>query len=477
MRPGRLDRKLPVQTPNTEERVKLFSHYLQKFAWREADLVGAAGSGAEAAAAADDAVEKSTPASSTAESASFPSEDDAASIPKGSQVTFTLPSVAEGFFRHNMEDLVGVVVDKKRELRVVLQNSSGASQDGNAAADAGGSGGGVEAFDSSPIQDGNAAAAAPGGSGGGVTPAFDSFSMQLQDRYVVQIGKKFYIVDSGDVRPTQDGNGKITAMAERAARLTTGFTGATISSVCNEAGILSVREGIKQKMGAKSESSTDSTSTTSTATKLVAGTPLLPVAASSYSTSASSETCTGARAGAISTTTAPAGDRDITISTRLPTITEDYVKRAMEIVSVGNGKRNYRITDDEKEATAFHEAGHAAVSFFHEKSPNPVKLTVLPTDTGALGHMMPGEPRSETRSSRSELEAQICVALGGRVAEELFTDEIGTGASSDLERVTQIATEYVYSYGFGEHLLTFRGTGTPGDYGWSETTKEALERE
>ena len=69
------------------------------------------------------------------------------------------------------------------------------------------------------------------------------------------------------------------------------------------------------------------------------------------------------------------------------------------------------------------------------------------------------------------------MALGGRVAEELFTDEIGTGASSDLERVTQIATEYVYSYGFGEHLLTFRGTGTPGDYGWSETTKEALERE
>ena len=69
--------------------------------------------------------------------------------------------------------------------------------------------------------------------------------------------------------------------------------------------------------------------------------------------------------------------------------------------------------------------------------------------------MMPGEPLSEVKQTKSELEAQICVALGGRAAEELFTQDIATGASSDLERVTQIAREYVHSYGFGEHLIAF----------------------
>eukprot|EP00747_Dinoflagellata_sp_TGD_P077038 gnl/TRDRNA2_/TRDRNA2_159419_c3_seq3.p1 gnl/TRDRNA2_/TRDRNA2_159419_c3~~gnl/TRDRNA2_/TRDRNA2_159419_c3_seq3.p1 ORF type:complete len:135 (-),score=22.91 gnl/TRDRNA2_/TRDRNA2_159419_c3_seq3:77-481(-) len=61
--------------------------------------------------------------------------------------------------------------------------------------------------------------------------------------------------------------------------------------------------------------------------------------------------------------------------------------------------------------------------------------------------MMPGQPQSETRQTKAQLEARICVTMGGRIAEEIFCGDIATGAKSDIEQATELAREHVSIYG------------------------------
>ena len=67
--------------------------------------------------------------------------------------------------------------------------------------------------------------------------------------------------------------------------------------------------------------------------------------------------------------------------------------------TVGSEKKNFQIRPEEKASVAFHESGHAVLAYFLEHTPKPVKVTIVPRDSGSLGFMMPGEPQSEVHAA------------------------------------------------------------------------------
>lgn len=127
------------------------------------------------------------------------------------------------------------------------------------------------------------------------------------------------------------------------------------------------------------------------------------------------------------------------------------LEEAKEKVMMGPERRSRIIGDKEKKLTAYHEAGHALVGKFSPGSEPLHKLTIIPRGR-ALGitFRLPKEDRYNR--SRKEFLNDITFALGGRVAEELFFDDITTGASNDLEVATEIAHKMVCEYGMSSKL-------------------------
>jgi cell division protease FtsH len=103
------------------------------------------------------------------------------------------------------------------------------------------------------------------------------------------------------------------------------------------------------------------------------------------------------------------------------------------------------LTDEEKKVTAYHEAGHALVSFFRDHSDPIHKVTIIPRGM-ALGVtvFLPGDRHNYTREY---LEAKLAMSYGGRVAEEIFLNQMSTGAGSDIEVATDLARRMVCEYG------------------------------
>ncbi len=128
---------------------------------------------------------------------------------------------------------------------------------------------------------------------------------------------------------------------------------------------------------------------------------------------------------------------------------EDF-NAAVDRIIGGLEKRSKILTDDEKNAIAIHEAGHATVSW-HLRYGNPlVKVTIVPRGKalGAAWYL----PEERQIVPSQVLLDDICSLLGGRAAEELFTGHISTGAANDLERVTKQAYAMVVYYGMSDKL-------------------------
>lgn len=124
---------------------------------------------------------------------------------------------------------------------------------------------------------------------------------------------------------------------------------------------------------------------------------------------------------------------------------------AMLKVIAGPEKRSRVVTEHAKKLTAYHEAGHAIV--IHElTSQDPVhQITIVPRGpAGGMTISLPTEDKSYL--SRRELEERIAVCLGGRVAEQLVLEDISTGASSDIQKASQIARSMVTKYGMSDKL-------------------------
>ncbi|MBL6668239.1 MAG: ATP-dependent zinc metalloprotease FtsH [Crocinitomicaceae bacterium] len=128
---------------------------------------------------------------------------------------------------------------------------------------------------------------------------------------------------------------------------------------------------------------------------------------------------------------------------------QDFLDAVDRIVG-GLEKKNKIITPSEKKAIAFHEAGHAAVSWLLEHAHPLVKVTIVPRgqSLGAAWYL----PEERSITTTEQILDEMCSALGGRAAEELIFGKISTGALSDLEKVTKQAYAMVSIYGLNEKI-------------------------
>lgn len=132
-------------------------------------------------------------------------------------------------------------------------------------------------------------------------------------------------------------------------------------------------------------------------------------------------------------------------------ITQPDIEEATIKVVAGPEKKSKVVSEDEKRLTAFHEAGHA-VCTFHCKTQGPVhQVSIIPRGM-AGGYTMSLPEHDRSFRSKTQMEEEIIVLLGGRVAEKIVLDEISTGASNDIERATDLARSMITRYGFSEKL-------------------------
>lgn len=134
-------------------------------------------------------------------------------------------------------------------------------------------------------------------------------------------------------------------------------------------------------------------------------------------------------------------------------ITMRELEEAKDKVMMGSERRSLVMSDDEKKLTAYHEAGHAIVGLNCPASDPIHKATIIPRGR-ALGMVMRLPENDRLSMSREKLEADMAVAYGGRIAEEMIFGEekVTTGASSDIQMATRVATAMVMRFGFSEKL-------------------------
>ena len=124
---------------------------------------------------------------------------------------------------------------------------------------------------------------------------------------------------------------------------------------------------------------------------------------------------------------------------------------ALDRVIGGLEKRNKLISPEEKEIIAHHEAGHAICGWFLEHASPLVKVTIVPRGIGTLGFAQ-YSPKEEYITRTEQLLDRMCMALGGRAAENVIYGKISTGAQSDLDHVTKMAYSMVSVYGLDEKV-------------------------
>ena len=129
---------------------------------------------------------------------------------------------------------------------------------------------------------------------------------------------------------------------------------------------------------------------------------------------------------------------------------EDFEK-AKDKILMGAERRSMVMNDEEKRNTAYHESGHAVVAKLVPKSDPVHKVTIIPRGR-ALGLTMQLPEEDRYSYDRVYLTSRIAVLFGGRIAEELFMNQMTTGASNDFERATQMARDMVTRYGMSDAL-------------------------
>lgn len=149
---------------------------------------------------------------------------------------------------------------------------------------------------------------------------------------------------------------------------------------------------------------------------------------------------------------------------------------AVDRVIGGLEKKNKIITPSEKKAIAFHEAGHAMVSWFLEHAAPLVKVTIVPRGRSLGAAWYLPEERQIVRTE--QMLDEMCATLGGRAAEKVIFDKISTGALSDLEKVTKQARAMVSVYGLNEKLgnITYYDSGGQDSYGFTKPYSEETAR-
>ena len=159
---------------------------------------------------------------------------------------------------------------------------------------------------------------------------------------------------------------------------------------------------------------------------------------------------------------------------------QDFLDAVDRIVG-GLEKKNKVITPKEKKTIAFHEAGHATVSWMLEHAAPLVKVTIVPRgqSLGAAWYL----PAERMIVQTEQMLDEMCATLGGRAAEKIIFNKISTGALSDLEKVTKQARSMVTVYGLNDKIgnLTYYDSSGQNDYGftkpYSDVTAQIIDKE
>jgi cell division protease FtsH len=176
---------------------------------------------------------------------------------------------------------------------------------------------------------------------------------------------------------------------------------------------------------------------------------------------------------------------------QLTEIAMDEVNDAIERVMAGPEKKDRVMSEKRKRLVAYHESGHALVGALMPDYDPVQKISIIPRgQAGGLTFFTPSEERMESGLySRSYLQNQMAVALGGRVAEEIVygEDEVTTGASNDLQQVARVARQMVTRFGMSDRLGPvalgrsqggmFLGRDIAAERDFSEDTAAAIDEE
>lgn len=153
---------------------------------------------------------------------------------------------------------------------------------------------------------------------------------------------------------------------------------------------------------------------------------------------------------------------------------------AIDRVIGGLEKKNKIISPEEKNIVAYHEAGHAVAGWFLEFADPLVKVSIVPRGMAALGYAQ-YLPKEQYLYRTEQLIDSMCMALGGRVAEDVFFGRVSTGAQNDLERITKMAYAMVTIYGMSDKIGNVSFHDPKDQYGfnkpYSENTSEIIDKE
>ena len=158
---------------------------------------------------------------------------------------------------------------------------------------------------------------------------------------------------------------------------------------------------------------------------------------------------------------------------------QDFLDAVDRIIG-GLEKKNKIISKKEREVIAFHEAGHATVSWMLEYAAPLIKVTIVPRgkSLGAAWYL----PEERQITTKQQMMDEMCAALGGRAAEEIIFNKVSTGALSDLEKVTRQATSMVTVYGLSEkigNISYYDSSGQNSGFNkpYSEKTAQTIDEE
>ena len=170
----------------------------------------------------------------------------------------------------------------------------------------------------------------------------------------------------------------------------------------------------------------------------------------------------------------------------LKAISDPQLAEARDKVRWGRERRSLAMSDKEKTSTAWHEAGHAMMSVLLEHTDPLHKVTIIPRGR-SLGATMSLPEGDQYSLSRKEALDTLAMTAAGRIAEELFTHDLSTGASMDIKQMTRLARKMVCEWGmsetlgmveYGEHEdYVFLGRDIGRDRQYSEATAQEIDRE
>ncbi|MCI5674599.1 MAG: ATP-dependent zinc metalloprotease FtsH [Ezakiella sp.] len=133
-------------------------------------------------------------------------------------------------------------------------------------------------------------------------------------------------------------------------------------------------------------------------------------------------------------------------------VSQRDIEESIEVVIAGYERKSMIVSPEEKRIVAYHEIGHALVTACQTHTAPVHKITIVPRTSGALGYVMQVDTEEKFLMSAEEIFNKMVILCGGRSAEELIFNTKTTGASNDIEKLTQLARQYIGYFGFTEEF-------------------------